>query len=127
MKVTSLRVEVMVVRNHKGKSPMLQIQGSTRTRVLCLGTIHHVLSVVETTRVSALWARMCAICVVNRDIILKIVGSKMFALKVKWLREEKLLEMPKEGMVKFKVKLEEDKLPRTTASMLFMVAKTMRM
>jgi hypothetical protein len=51
----------------------------------------------------------------------------MFVLKAKWLREDKLLQMPKEGKVKYKVKLEEDKLQRTTASKLYMVAKSMRM
>ena len=72
---------------------------------------------------------MRATNVKRRVTMQKIVEAKMFVLKAKRPQEDKLLKMPKEGMVKVKHKdkLEEDKLRRIITFMLCMVAKSMRM
>ena len=80
---------------------------------------------------------MYATSVARLATLLKIVEEKMCILKAKWPQGDKLLRTPKEGKVKLeeklqiskvdKAKLEEDKLPRTTVSMHYMVVNSMRM
>ena len=70
---------------------------------------------------------MHATSVERPTTLLETVMVKMFVLKAKWPQGDKLFKMPKEGKFKVKVKLEEDKLRRTTASVLYMATKSMRM
>src|SRR5688572_12736787 len=87
----------------------------------------HVPSVERVTRVHAYWDRTFATSVASPVTFLEITEARIFVLKVKWPQEDKVFKTPKEGKFKVKVKLEEDKLPRTTASMHFMADMSMRM